>query len=294
MRVFLVGGTGFVGGHLRKELVARGHQVRVLVHHRCEKPEPGTEQVLGDVTDLSTFAKDMAGCDATINLVGIIREFPERGVTFERLHVEATRNIIAAAREAGIRRHLQMSALGTGPDTDSGYFQSKYRAEVAVRDSGLHYTIFRPSIIFGPKDEFVNKLASYLRLYPAMPVIGDGEYQLQPISGHDVARCFAMALDMPETVGKTYELCGPDRMTYNELLDTMGRVLGKRHVLKVKNPLFLMRLVVPFLQHFPQFPITEDQLKMLVQGNVCDGTWRKTFAFDPIPFETGIRQYLAR
>jgi len=264
------------------------------VHHRSENSEPGTEQVLGDVTDLATFADALKGCDAAINLVGIIREFPERGITYDRLLVQATRNVLDAAREAGVRRHLQMSALGTAPDTGSGYFSGKYRGEILVRDSGLQYTIFRPSVIFGPKDDFVNKLAEYLRLFPAMPVIGDGEYPLQPIAADDVARCFAMALEMPETIGKTFELCGPDRLTYNELLDVIGRVLGKGRVLKVKNPLPLMRLVVPFLQRFPSFPITSDQLIMLVRGSACDGAWRQTFRFDPTGFEAGIRQYLTR
>jgi NADH dehydrogenase len=126
-----------------------------------------------------------------------------------------------------------------------------------VRASGLDWTIFRPSIIFGPRDDFVNKLAGFIRSYPAVPVIGDGRYRLQPIAADDVARCFAMALEMPETIGQTYEICGPDRLTYNELLDTIGRVLG-----------------------------------MLVEENICDGSWQETFRFAPERFEAGIAKYL--
>lgn len=292
MRIFLAGGTGFVGGHLRQALIARGHSIKLLVHKKSVESIPGVEEVEGDATLLSSFAPALSGCEATINLIGIIREFPSRGVTFERLHVEATRNIISAAKSAGIRRHLQMSALGSLPNASSGYFRSKFKAEQEVCDSGLDYTVFRPSIIFGPKDDFVNKLAGLLKSFPAMPVIGDGEYQLQPISADDVARCFADALTKPETIGKTFELCGRDRMSYNELLDTIGRLVGKENVLKVKNPLGLMRLVVPVLQHFPFFPITTDQIEMLVQGNTCDSHWRETFGFDPIGFEEGIRSYV--
>jgi len=294
MRIFLAGGTGFVGGHVRRALLAKGHSIRLLVHRRSAGVDPGVEEVEGDATLLPSFQAAVGGCDATLNLIGIIREFPGRGVTFERLHVEATRNIISAARSAGVRRHLQMSALGARGDASSGYFRSKFRAEEEVRASGLDYTIFRPSIIFGPKDDFINKLAGYLTSFPAMPVIGDGEYQLQPISADDVARCFADALERPETIGKSFELCGPDRMSYNELLDAIGRVLGKGSVLKVKNPLGLMRLVVPVMQRFSFFPITTDQIDMLVEGNVCDGAWRETFGFEPARFEAGIRRYLKR
>lgn len=292
MRIFIAGGTGFVGGHVRQALLDRGHTLLLLVHKRGIGSQPGIEEVEGDVTVLSSFMEALKGCDATINLVGIIREFPGRGVTFERLHVEATRNVISAAKHAGIRRHLQMSALGTKAESTSGYFQSKYKAEKEVQRSGLDYTIFRPSIIFGPKDDFINKLAGLMHTLPAMPVIGDGTYQLQPISADDVARCFAESLEKPETIGQTYELCGPDRMSYDTLLDSIAHVIKKGHVVKVHNPLPLMQLVVPVLQHLPFFPITSDQITMLVQGNTCDGSWRKTFDFEPTSFEAGIRTYL--
>lgn len=294
MKIFLTGGTGFVGGHLRQALLAKGHTIRLLVHRRGGPLATGEDEVSGDIGDLSSFADAVRGCDATINLVGIIREFPARGVSFQRLHVEATRNVLAAAKGAGIGRHLQMSALGTGAKATGGYFSSKFQAEEEVRRSGLSYTIFRPSIVFGPKDDFVNKLAGLVRISPAVPVIGDGEYQMQPIAADDVARCFAQALEMPQTQGETYELCGPDRMSYNELLDTIGRALGKKSVLKLKNPLFLMRLVVPLLEQFPFFPVTMDQIGMLVQGTVCDGTWRQTFGFEPVRFDEGIRRYLTK
>lgn len=292
MKVFLTGGTGFVGSHLLKALLGKGHTVRLLSHKRGGFPENGVDQVEGDVTRPETFADKVRGCDATMNLVGVIREYPGRGITFERLHVEATRNVVAAATAAGVKRHLQMSALGTRPGATSSYHRSKFQAEEIVRTSGLDWTIFRPSIVFGPKDDFINKLAGYIRTYPAIPVIGDGRYLLQPISADDVARCFTMALEMPETVGRTFELCGADPLSYIEMLDTIGRVLGKQHVTKIFNPLPLMKLVVPFLQGFSFFPITMDQILMLVEENICNGNWRETFRFEPERFEAGIRNYL--
>ncbi|GAB7024983.1 complex I NDUFA9 subunit family protein [Geotalea toluenoxydans] len=292
MNIFVSGGTGFVGGHLRKALLERGHHLKLLAHRPSDSYEPGVEQVDGDVTRPETFVRHFAGCDAVINLVGIIREFPSRGVTFQRLHVEATRNQVEAAKQAGVKRYLQMSALGTREGATSMYHRTKYQAEQFVRDSRLDYTIFRPSIVFGPKDDFINKLAGMIRNLPAVPVIGDGKYRLQPIAGDDVARCFAMALEMPETIGKTYELCGSTRLSYNDLLDCIGRALGKSHVSKIPNPLVLMKLVVPLFQNIPAFPITMDQLLMLIEENICDGAWRDTFGFEPQDFDTGIRGYL--
>jgi NADH dehydrogenase len=292
MRIFLAGGTGFVGGHLRCALQEEGHEIHLLTHRRTVCREPGIEQVEGDVTRPETYAGAVAGCDAVINLVGIIREFPARGIIFERLHGEATRCLVLTARKAGVRRFLQMSALGTGPNAVSSYHRSKYRAEEEVRNSGLDWTIFRPSVIFGPKDDFINRLAGFVRKLPVVPVIGDGSCSLQPIDGGDVARCFTMALEMPETVGKTYELCGQERVTYLELIAFIGRVLGKRTVRTVRLPLSLMEMVTPFLQRFAFFPVTRDQIRMLREDNVCDGAWRETFRFDPVGLEEGIRVYL--
>ena len=292
MKIFLTGGSGFIGRHVRTALLQKGHEIRLLTHSREVGAEDGVELVEGDVTRPETFAGKVAGCDATINLVGIIREFPGRGISFERLHLDATRNIIEAARGAGVARHLQMSALGTRPGAISGYHRSKFLAEEVVRESGLPWTIFRPSIVFGPEDDFVNKLAGYIRSFPAMPVIGDGKYRLQPISVDDLARCFALALEMPETAGRTFELCGSDRLSYNEMLDTIGRVLGSPRVPKIHNPLGLMKAVVPLLQGFSFFPITMDQILMLTEENICDGNWRDTFRFEPERFEEGIARYL--
>ncbi len=292
MRVFIAGGTGFVGGHVRCALLEAGHELLVLTHDRHVCDEPGVEQVEGDITRSESFSHALHGCDAVINLVGIIREYPLRGITFERLHVGATQGLLRAARDAGVRRYVHMSALGARPGAVSGYHKTKYRAEEEVRVSGLDWTIFRPSVIFGPKDDFINKIAGMIRKLPAVPVIGGGNCRLQPIDGGDVARCFRMSLEMPETIGKTYELCGRDRLTYHGLIQTIGAALGKRSVRTFSLPLGLMGLVTPIFQCLPSFPITMDQIRMLVEENVCDCTWRETFRFDPVGLEEGIRVYL--
>lgn len=292
MKIFIAGGTGFVGGHVIRELMGRGHQLRLLVH-RGAAPEGG-ERVEGDVSRPESFEQGVEGCDAMINLVGIIREFPSKGVTFEQLHVQATANLLAAAKKAGIRRYVQMSALGTRPNAVSRYHRTKFRAEELVRDSGLEWTILRPSLIFGPHDAFINMLADQLRLAPAMPVIGHGAYRLQPIHADDVARCFALALEMPATVGQCFELCGNDRLTYVDMLDAIASAMGRPAPPKLRLPLGMMKLVIPVMQAMPQFPITMDQLQMLVEENICDGRWKETFGFEPRGFREGIGEYLSK
>lgn len=294
MKIFIAGGTGFVGGHLTAELLQRGHELVLLAHGHAGSASSGISFVKGDVTDPASYGAAMKGCDAAINLVGIIREFPAKGITFERLHVEATASMVQATQHAGVLRYLQMSALGTRLDAVSGYHRTKWRGEEIVRGSGLAWTIFRPSLIFGPKDAFVNMLAANLRLAPVMPTMGDGNYRLQPIHGADVARCYADALEKPETAGQTFELCGEDRLTYRELLDAIAEAMGKGHPWKPALPLSLMKPVIKALQGISAFPITLDQLQMLLEENICDGCWRNTFNFDPIRFRDGIQEYLKR
>lgn len=292
MKICISGGTGFVGGHLRRALLDRGHRLRLLVHRCNSGIERESEQMEGDVTSPESCLAAAAGCDAVINLVGIIREFPARGITFERLHVQATANMLAAAAGNGICRYLQMSALGTRPKAVSAYHKTKFRAEELVRASGLDWTIMRPSLIYGPEDAFINMLAANLRLAPAMPVMGDGAYRVQPIHADDVARCFAMALDTPETVGHCFELCGNERFSFNELLDEIAAAMGKSSPVKLHAPLGLMKLVIPVMQNLPQFPITMDQLQMLLEENICDCGWKQIFGFQPRDFRQGIREYL--
>lgn len=294
MRIFLVGGTGFVGGHLRSVLREYGHELRLLTHRRHAACEEGVVAVLGDATRPETYRDALKGCDAVINLLGIIREFPGQGVTFQRLHVQATGHVLQAVQEAGIRRYLHMSALGARADAPSAYHRSKFQAEELVKASGLDWTIFRPSVIFGPKDDFINKLAAMVDTLPVVPVIGSGNYRLQPIAGDDVARCFTMALTMAETVGKAYDLCGCDRFSYRELLDVIGSVFGTYHVRILPVPLSLMVFLARLLQRFRFFPVTTDQISMLLEESMCDGSWRGTFHFEPVGLAEAIHVYLSR
>ena len=296
MKIFLTGGTGFVGGAVLRRLIADGHQVRALARPSARAAAvqfpAGVERAPGDVLD-PDLEKHLDGIDAVIHLVGIIREVPARNVTFERLHMAATQNVVRAMHSAGVKRLIHMSALGAGPDAATGYFATKWRAETAVRESGLDWTVMKPSVVFGPGDEFINMLAGQVRL-PLVPVIGDGQYRLQPVAAADVAAGFVRALVTPAAVGKAYEIGGPRQYTYDELLDAVGRAVGKTSVRKLHVPLALMRPLVRALERFSFFPVTSDQLAMLLMSNVCDpGAFYHDFGIAPTGLEEGIG-YLAR
>ena len=293
-RVFVTGGTGFVGGHVVRALLAHGFMVRCLVRPGSERrlPElPSIDRVPGDVLRPEGLATAAAGCDAVVHLVGIIRERRSRGITFERLHVQATLNMLAIAKEAGIPRYLQMSALGTRSGSRAIYHQTKWRAEEAVRRSGTDWTIFRPSIIFGRGDEFISLLARMIRRLPLVPVLGDGRYRLQPIAVEHVAEGFARALRTANSVAETYEVGGPAAYMFVDILDQIGAVLGRSRVRKVHAPLGAVKLLTRALQWLPFYPLTMDQLSMLEGENVTDPTrFYHDFGITPEPLADGLRR----
>ena len=196
MIVAVTGGTGFVGRAVVSELLQAGHQVRILSRKAPERLTEGVTHVPGSVVTGIGLDNLLEGVDAVIHLVGIIKEAEEN--TFRATHYGGTVNILAAASRAGIKRYIHMSAMGTREKAVSKYHQTKFAAEEAVRASGLDWTIFRPSTIFGPGDKFINMLVDILRKTPFMPVLGGGKSQMQPVSVRDVAMAFRMELFRPE------------------------------------------------------------------------------------------------
>jgi uncharacterized protein YbjT (DUF2867 family) len=295
-RVFVTGATGFVGRAVVPALRAERHIVRCLVRRGSEGDLRGLEaieRVEGDVLDPASLEHGMAGCDTVVHLVGIIRELPQRSVTFERLHADATVNVLAAAAAVGARRYLHMSALGTRPHARSRYHQTKWAGEEAVRSSGLEWTIFRPSIIYGRGDGFVSLLARVIRRLPVVPMIGRGEQRLQPVAVEHVAAGFARAVELPATVKQTYELGGPDSVSMRELIGLIAHALGRR-VMPVGSPLGLVRTATRALHRLPGFPLTPDQLLMLDEPNTCDPKpFYAAFGLTPIELRSGIRRMLA-
>ncbi len=292
MKVFLTGGTGFVGSEVLRQLVATGHVVRALVRAGSEAKLTAAENVevhLGDVTDAASLVGALEGCDAVIHLVGIIREFPGRGVTFKKIHIEGTANVLEACKEQGVYRYLHMSSNGTRERSNTVYHRTKWQAEELVRDSALDWTLFRPSIIFGPGSEFVGMLAELIRRIPVVPVIGDGRYRMQPVALEQVAASFVKALEMSETISTAYHLGGGENYSYDEILDLTAQAMGKEKVVKLHQPLFVIKPMIRMMQGCEHFPISSDQLKMLIEGNVCDpGEWAEVFDLKPTSYAEGI------
>lgn len=301
MKVLVTGGTGFVGTHLTNALLRAGHSVAVLARHpdaarnRYNRP---VESVAGDVRDPASIARAAAGRDAVIHLVGIIFERGDQ--TFDRMHREAAANVVAAMKTAGVRRLLHMSAMGASDDSPAEYGRTKAAGERVVRESGLDWTIVRPSIVFGPGDGFVSGLAPIVRWNPGfIPVIGKGETRFMPVSVYDVARVFVEALEKPETIGKTFDVGGPRVFTLNEIYREIATVVGKRRKRLIHFPLWFGRFLAARFEGAARRgwldgpPLTADQLRSLGRDNVADvsatlaafgGAWRE--------LRPGMREYL--
>jgi NADH dehydrogenase len=292
-KVLITGATGFVGNAVLESLNRHGYTPYALVRRGSEKKlgQPAIE-IFGDVLDSDSLNKAMKGMDAVIHLVGIIREFPRKWITFENMHTRASENVATAAAENGVKRFIHMSANGTRENAVSMYHITKCRGENAVSTKGLDYTIFRPSLIYGQQDTFINMLAEYMKKTPVFSYFGDGSYPMQPVYVQDVADCFVKAIDNPETVGKTYSLCGPDAVTYKELLKMISRVLGKSHLL-LPVPEVFIRAAIGMFGKTDWFPITKDQFIMLTEGNVCaDDSAFKVLGVERHKLEETVRSYL--
>ncbi len=278
--LLLTGGTGFIGQHLAARLLSLGRPVRVLARHGADLP--GVEVQAGDVTDLDSVTAAARGCEAIIHLVGIRRETP--GQTFVGVHVRGTRNVLAAGRAAGVSRLLHMSALGARPNGASEYHRTKWAAEELVRASGLAATIFRPSLLFNGGAGFFAVLRGLVTLpLPFVPVVGAGDSLFQPIWVEDVITCFVRALDLPETIGQTYDLGGPESYRFRDLVDLVAAAEGVRKP-QLHLPVPLLHSAAATLGRLlPRFPVTTEELAMLQEDNVCDiGPMTRAFGITPV------------
>jgi NADH dehydrogenase len=273
MKILLTGGTGFIGTALRAELKALGHDVRLLVRRDSAgkvDAREGFDVLTGDVLDTHACLRAVSGCDAVVHLIGIRREYPRDGITYEAMHTEAAYAVFDAARRANVPRAVYLSAVGARPDAQAAYHRTKFEAEEIVRKSGMRWTIFRPSVVFGPGDEFHPLMADLVHR-PVVPVIDGGKTLLQPVALHDVVGAMARTVTMPETQGKVYEVGGPERVAFVDLMHKVARHYGVwPNTMSVSSR--FAKPVVRFAQRFRSFPLTLEELYLLLEDNVCDAS----------------------
>jgi NADH dehydrogenase len=307
MRVALFGGTGFVGGYLVDALLAAGHQPQLLVRPGSEDKLRQPERcntVSGSIAEREAIAKVLESADAAIYNIGILRELPAQGISFEQLHFEGARRCMNVAQEAGVERFLLMSANGAKAE-GTAYQRTKYKAEQYLQTTDLGWTIFQPSVLFGdPRGnlEFATQLQRDIvrSPFPAPLFFAGldprkaGKFRMSPAHVTDVARAFAIALENPNTIGQTYPLGGPESLTWKQILTRIAEAGGNR-LLAVPVPTYPLQAVAFFMDRFPQFPITRDQLRMLLEGNTCDpqAGFIPLGIDDPIPFDITRLAYLA-
>lgn len=297
MKILITGVTGFVGSHLAEGFAAQGHSVRGLVRSSGARGHlaPGTrvEFVQGDVTRPETLTDAMKGVDAVIHLVAISME--RGGATYQGINAQGTRNVVQAAQAAGVKRFIQQSALAADSKSPYGYLRSKGEGEDAVRASALDWTIVRPSVLVGPEDEFANALARWLVITPlAFPLVGDGQARFQPLWVEDLATIYGKILDNPHTIDQTYEVGGPEQLTYEEIVRQVLFALQRKRLL-LKVPVPLMRPVVKGMELvLPKPPATTSLLDLLnVTNTTTLDSVERQFGFEPRRFAEVI-SYLNR
>jgi NADH dehydrogenase len=307
MKVSLIGGTGFVGSHIVSALLEADHIPRLLIHERTRESDQqwdGCETVPGSVQDDNAVTRCVEGADAIIYLIGILREFPSRGISFEELQFRGVERTLTAAQDANVNRFLLMSANGVKPE-GTAYQRTKFMAEEAVRSSSMRWTIFRPSVIFGDprgrmefctqlRRDIIDSLFPAPLFYPGVLPVNAGAFQLSPVAVEDVAQAFVRSLDLPVTEGETLALCGPEAFSWKTVLETIAAAVGKRKLM-LPAPAMAVKAAAALLDGQPWFPITGDQITMLLESNTCeDNTAFATLGIEPKPFDTDSLAYLHR
>ena len=294
-RICIIGGAGFVGRHIAHQLVQHGYDVRVLTRDRERAKHllvlPSVEVVVANVHDSSELARQFSGIDGVINLVGILHE--SRKNSFAKAHVQLTQTVLDACRAASVKRVLHMSALAATPDAPSAYLRSKAEAEkrvLAFQKAGLgETTIFRPSVIFGQGDSFINLFAKLIKTLPLV-VLACPNARFQPIHVEDVARALVDNLDQAHTFGQAYNLCGPKIYTLRELITFIAALLGKRRPIIGLGPR-LSYLQAWLMEWLPVKLMTRDNYYSMQVDSVCDCEF--PFDFKPSTLESIVPAYLA-
>jgi uncharacterized protein YbjT (DUF2867 family) len=298
VKVLVTGATGFVGPAVANAIVDAGHEVRVLERKPGAWKEAGIrcqEAVQGDVTDLASLRQAAQGMEVVVQLVAIRQGKREQ---FQRVMIGGTRNLIAAANEVGVRRFVLMSALGVTEQTKDlvPYYNAKWTMEQDLERSALEHVIFRPSFIFGRDGGILPTFLKMAKLSPFTPVMGSGEQRIQPIWLDDVGRYFAQSVDAPEAARRTFEIGGPDVVSWNELWERIRATLGIRRRPTLHMPIGLMRVPAVVTERLPgNIPLTGDLLTMLEAGDdvVSNDDAVETFDVTLVPLDEQLRRAAA-
>lgn len=278
-RICILGGSGFVGSTISNKLVQQGYQVRILTRQREKHREllvlPDLELLEADVHDPQVLQRYFQGQDVVINLIGILNERRDNGAGFRHAHVELSKKVIAACRENKIRRLLHMSALNASNSAPSYYLRSKADAEDIVHAaSNLHVTSFRPSVIFGPHDSFFNNFASLARLSPLLLPLACANARFAPVYVGDVADAFVSSISNPLTYGQRYDLCGPEELTLEQVLQLTMQITGIKRFIIPLGPR-LSKMMATLFTYMPFFkPLTLDNYRSLQVDSVCSSPQR--------------------
>ncbi|OGN80898.1 MAG: hypothetical protein A2X23_06580 [Chloroflexi bacterium GWC2_73_18] len=300
MHIAIAGGSGFVGGAIAAELARRGEEVVVLSHRpgAARRHLPDAVEVReADATRTESLAAALVGADVLVIAIAhpnYPMENPRRGWTFEAVEAAGTERLVAAATASGVRRFFYVSGAGAAPDAPRHWFRAKWRAEEAVRGSGITFTILRPTWIYGPGDVSLNRFLGFARWLPFVPMTGDGKQLLAPVFIDDVAKLAADALRDRAADDQVFELGGPEVLSMNDVLHTALRIGGRRRPI-LHAPARLMKLVVWPLQFLPRAPLTPDAVDFVNQPAVVDTA--PLLARMPrrlTPLEEGLATYLGR
>ncbi|HYY63195.1 MAG TPA: complex I NDUFA9 subunit family protein [Gaiellaceae bacterium] len=267
MKVLVTGGTGFVGPHVVGAINNAGHELKLLVRDSTRSRELPGQPVVGEMTNPVSLKTAAEGVDVVVHLVAI-RQGREQ--EFKSVMEQGTRDLVTAAKDAGVKRFVLMSALGTSDETKDlvPYYHAKWEMEQAVKASGLDHVIFRPSFVFGREGGILPTFRKLAKLTPVTPIIGSGEQRIQPIWADDVAAYFAAAIDKPEASSRTFELGGPDAVSWNEFWRRLRSASGIRRRPTVHVPVGLMRVNALVTERLPgNIPLTRDLLTMLEHGD---------------------------
>jgi uncharacterized protein YbjT (DUF2867 family) len=296
--ILVTGASGFIGSYIVKRLVQQNKPVRTMLRSRRNAESEGRlagldiEWVEGDVNQTESLLQAVQGVDAVIHLAAIAVE--KGGRTYEKINYVGTVNLVDAAKEAGVRRFLNMSQLGADSSLPYRFLASKGRAQEYVAASGLNWTAFRPSVVWGPEDEFANTFARLVPITPLIfPIVGDENAKFQPVWVEDVAECFTTALDDDSTIGKEYELGGPEILTLEEIERRILKALGARRLM-IRFPMPVLRGVVSLMEKLlPNPPVTRSLLELLAVSNITKNNAIKNFVENPRPFTIeNIRPYM--